>query len=52
MEAVGTKADDIALALEHAIVSGDIPPGTVLRQEQLSCTRAICSSTTTAHRRA
>jgi DNA-binding GntR family transcriptional regulator len=31
-----TKADDIALALEHAIVSGDIPPGTVLRQEQLS----------------
>jgi DNA-binding GntR family transcriptional regulator len=31
-----TKADDLALALEHAIVSGDIPPGTVLRQEQLS----------------
>jgi DNA-binding GntR family transcriptional regulator len=32
----GTKADDIALALEEAIVAGDIPPGTVLRQEQLS----------------
>jgi DNA-binding GntR family transcriptional regulator len=31
-----TKADDIALALERAIVSGDIAPGTVLRQEQLS----------------
>ena len=31
-----TKADDIALALEQAIVSGDIAPGTVLRQEQLS----------------
>jgi DNA-binding GntR family transcriptional regulator len=35
-EAAGTKADELALALEHAIVSGDIPPGTVLRQEQLS----------------
>jgi DNA-binding GntR family transcriptional regulator len=35
-DAPSTKADDIALALEHAIVSGDIPPGTVLRQEQLS----------------
>jgi DNA-binding GntR family transcriptional regulator len=32
----GTKADDIALALEEAIVSGEIAPGTVLRQEQLS----------------
>ena len=32
----GTKADDIALALEEAIVSGEIPPGSVLRQEQLS----------------
>ncbi len=31
-----TKADDVALALEQAIVSGDIAPGTVLRQEQLS----------------
>jgi DNA-binding GntR family transcriptional regulator len=35
-EVAGTKADELALALEHAIVSGDIPPGTVLRQEQLS----------------
>lgn len=35
-EGASTKADDIALALEHAIVSGDIAPGTVLRQEQLS----------------
>lgn len=31
-----TKADDIALALERSIVSGDILPGTVLRQEELS----------------
>jgi DNA-binding GntR family transcriptional regulator len=35
-EAVSTKADDVALALEQAIVSGEIAPGTVLRQEQLS----------------
>src|SRR2546428_12580816 len=33
---VGTKADDLALALEEAIVSGELAPGTVLRQEQLS----------------
>ena len=33
---VGTKADDIAIILEEAIVSGEIAPGTVLRQEQLS----------------
>ena len=31
-----TKADDIALAIEEAIVSGEYEPGTVLRQEQLS----------------
>jgi DNA-binding GntR family transcriptional regulator len=31
-----TKADDIALAIEEAIVSGELAPGTVLRQEQLS----------------
>lgn len=31
-----TKADEIALALEDAIVSGEIPAGTVLRQEQVS----------------
>src|SRR6185503_9639094 len=36
MAPVGTKADDLALALEEAIVSGEIAPGTVLRQEQLS----------------
>ena len=36
MTTVGTKADDLALALEEAIVSGEIAPGTVLRQEQLS----------------
>jgi DNA-binding GntR family transcriptional regulator len=35
-EHLGTKADDIALALEEAIVSGEIPPGSVLRQEHLS----------------
>ena len=32
----GTKAADIALALEEAIVSGEIPPGSTLRQEHLS----------------
>jgi DNA-binding GntR family transcriptional regulator len=31
-----TKADDIAGVLEDEIVAGQIPPGTVLRQEQLS----------------
>src|SRR3954469_16331356 len=31
-----TKADDIALLIEEAIVSGELEPGTVLRQEQLS----------------
>jgi DNA-binding GntR family transcriptional regulator len=36
MADAGTKADDIALALEDDIVSGRIAPGTVLRQEQLS----------------
>jgi DNA-binding GntR family transcriptional regulator len=36
MSTVGTKADDLALSLEEAIVSGEIAPGTVLRQEQLS----------------
>src|SRR4029450_711505 len=35
-EHLGTKADDLALALEEAIVSGEIPPGSVLRQEHLS----------------
>src|SRR5437763_9567957 len=36
MEGAGTKADDIALAIEEAIVAGELPPGSVLRQEQLS----------------
>jgi DNA-binding GntR family transcriptional regulator len=31
-----TKADDIALVIEEAIVSGELEAGTVLRQEQLS----------------
>src|SRR5690348_3355956 len=31
-----TKADDIALVIEEAIVAGELQPGTVLRQEQLS----------------
>src|SRR5204863_283504 len=31
-----TKADDIAVVLEDEIVSGTLPPGAVLRQEQLS----------------
>jgi DNA-binding GntR family transcriptional regulator len=33
---LGTKADDIALVIEEAIVSGELAPGAVLRQEQLS----------------
>jgi DNA-binding GntR family transcriptional regulator len=31
-----TKADEIALVIEEAIVSGELAPGTVLRQEHLS----------------
>ena len=31
-----TKADEIAVELEQAIVSGDLAPGTVLRQEDMS----------------
>jgi DNA-binding GntR family transcriptional regulator len=31
-----TKADDIAVVIEEAIVSGELEPGSVLRQEQLS----------------
>lgn len=36
MTALTTKSDEIALVLEEAIVSGELAPGTVLRQEQLS----------------
>jgi len=36
VDAAGTKADEIALLLEEKIVTGEIEPGTVLRQEQLS----------------
>src|SRR5207244_4254657 len=32
----GTKADEIAVILEQEIVSGELAPGTVLRQEQVS----------------
>ncbi|HSB38909.1 MAG TPA: GntR family transcriptional regulator [Gaiellaceae bacterium] len=35
-DAGGTKADEIALALEDAVISGELAPGAVLRQEQLS----------------
>lgn len=38
---VGTKADEIALALEEAIVSGELEPGSVLRQEQVSATYEV-----------
>src|SRR2546423_11896376 len=31
-----TKADDIALVIEEPIVAGELEPGTVLRQEQVS----------------
>ena len=36
MSLESTKADDIAGLIEEAIVSGELAPGTVLRQEQLS----------------
>jgi len=36
-----TKADEIALALEEAIVSGELAPGSVLRQEQVSAQYAV-----------
>ncbi len=36
-----TKADEIAFAIEEAIVSGEIGPGTVLRQEQLASRYAV-----------
>jgi DNA-binding GntR family transcriptional regulator len=41
VESVGTKADEIALLVEEAIVSGELAPGTVLRQEQLSAQYAV-----------
>jgi DNA-binding GntR family transcriptional regulator len=37
----GTKADEIALALEEAIVSGELAPGSVLRQEQVSAQYSV-----------
>ena len=36
MSLESTKADDIAGLIEEAIVSGELTPGSVLRQEQLS----------------
>jgi DNA-binding GntR family transcriptional regulator len=36
MSLESTKADEIALRLEEAIVSGELEPGQVLRQEELS----------------
>src|SRR3569832_1353274 len=36
MSLESTKADDIAVLIEEAIVSGELVPGSVLRQEQLS----------------
>ena len=42
MSTLSTKADDIARVLEDEIVGGQIPPGTVLRQEQLSERFAVC----------
>jgi DNA-binding GntR family transcriptional regulator len=40
-ETVGTIADEIALLVEEAIVSGELEPGSVLRQEQLSAQYAV-----------
>jgi DNA-binding GntR family transcriptional regulator len=37
----GTKADEIALLIEQEIVSGELAPGSVLRQEQLSSRYAV-----------
>src|SRR5882672_1296501 len=37
----GTKADEIALLIEEAIVSGELAPGSVLRQEQVSATYSV-----------
>src|SRR5262249_45234826 len=37
----GTKADEIAMLLEQEIVSGELTPGSVLRQEQLSSRYAV-----------
>ena len=36
MSTESTKADDIALLIEEMIISGELAPGAVLRQEQLS----------------
>ena len=36
MSLESTKADEIAVLIEEAIVSGELEPGSVLRQEQLS----------------
>ncbi len=36
MSTDSTKADEIALEIEEAIVTGELAPGSVLRQEQLS----------------
>jgi DNA-binding GntR family transcriptional regulator len=36
MSLESTKADEVAVLIEDAIVSGEFEPGTVLRQEQLS----------------
>src|ERR1700749_2350046 len=36
MSLESTKADDIAVLIEEAIVSGELAPGSGLRQEQLS----------------
>src|SRR4051812_47931948 len=36
MSLESTKADNIAVVIEEQIVSGELAPGTVLRQEQLS----------------
>jgi DNA-binding GntR family transcriptional regulator len=41
MPETSTKADEIALALEEAIVSGELEPGSVLRQEQVSAQYAV-----------
>jgi len=41
MSLESTKADDIAVLIEEAIVSGELAPGSVLRQEQVSAQYAV-----------
>src|SRR3954466_7978307 len=47
-DAETTKADEIGAALERAILFGELPPGTMLRQEQLAEQYGVSRTTTRA----